>query len=132
MPGLVARGAVCATLLVLALPGWASAFGGAYLSDSSISVSHGGSAYPRVTCAPGTEGFCTGRLKISASGHGTIASVPMAIRGWDSPSVQIPLSRSALNLLIGSGGLNVKVTIRVHDTNGTWKTTTGHARMRAP
>jgi hypothetical protein len=110
----------------------ALAFGGAYLSSSSISVTHSGSAYPRVTCAQGTQGFCTGRLDFSASGHGTIASVPMAIRGNDSPTVQVPLSRGALNLLVRSGGLNVTVTIRVHDTEGAWKTTIGHARLRAP
>jgi hypothetical protein len=56
----------------------------------------------------------------------------MAIRGNDSPTVQVPLSRGALNLLVRSGGLNVTVTIRVHDTEGAWKTTIGHARLRAP
>jgi hypothetical protein len=118
--------------VALAVAAVALAFGGAYLSSSSISVTHSGSAYPRVTCAQGTQGFCTGRLDFSASGHGTIASVPMAIRGNDSPTVQVPLSRGALNLLVRSGGLNVTVTIRVHDTEGAWKTTIGHARLRAP
>lgn len=127
-----ARAAVAAALVALALPAGALAFGGAYLSSSSISVTHSGSAYPRVSCAPGTQGFCTGRLDFSASGHGTVASVPMAIRGNDSPTVQVPLSRGALNLLVRSGGLNATVTIRVHDSEGAWKTTIGHARLRTP
>jgi hypothetical protein len=69
-----------AAVVALVFPRPALAFDGASLVGSTISVTHGGSAYPRVSCAPGTDGFCTGKLKMTSS-HRTIASVPIAPRG---------------------------------------------------
>jgi hypothetical protein len=117
-----------AAAVALVFPRPALAFDGASLAGSTIPVTHGGSAYPRVSCTPGTDGFCTGKLKLTSS-HRTIASVPVAIRGNDAPSVQVPLSRSAFALVQRSGRLKVRVTIRVHDTNGDWRTTTSDAYL---
>jgi hypothetical protein len=91
-------------------------FGGAQLASpaAGIGLTFNGTAYPRVTCAGGTVGFCSGRITIRRRGQ-VIGSTPFAVRSNDAPSVEVRMRGSRAALL--RGGRSVVVTISAHDNS---------------
>lgn len=97
------------------------AFEGAKLQNprAGVGVTFNGTAYPRVFCFGGTEGFCTGTITIRR-GRSVLGSAPLAVRSGDGPSAEVPLRGSRSAIL--RGGRSITVTIRTHDNQGVYKT----------
>ncbi len=112
-----------------AAPG-ASAFGGAALTSPRVGLTWNGTAYPRVKCAGGTDGFCVGSITILRSGR-TLGSAPISIRSNDAPSVEVPLppNRGGRRGAILASGRSVTVVIRVRDLSFQTVTTRSRAYL---
>jgi hypothetical protein len=106
----------------------AFAFGGAALvrPAGGIGVTFDGTAFPRLLCAGGTNGFCTGTITIRR-GSRVLGSAPMAIRSGDGPSVAVPLKGGHSAPKHGS----VTVTTRTHDSDGNFRTVTQSSHLKA-
>jgi hypothetical protein len=109
-------------------------FRGAYLTfpGKAFPLTHTGPAFPRISCAPGTFGFCTGTVELRTVGGRMLGAAPIAISSNDNPSVRVPLSRRVRRLVVRSRRLRVRVTIRVHDTRGVWRTSRGNIYLTPP
>jgi hypothetical protein len=70
-------------------------FAGATVVAGTYELSHHGAVYPRIHCpevigAP--WGFCTGVLKVyRPGGRSPVATIPVALRGADTPSYEVLL-----------------------------------------
>jgi hypothetical protein len=99
---------------------WAAAaygfFGGARLASpaAGIGLTFNGTAYPRIACAGGTNGFCAGTVTIRRRGS-VIGRSPFAVRSNDAPSVEVRMRAGRAALL--RGGRSVTVTISSHDNS---------------
>jgi hypothetical protein len=125
---LAALAAACALLGLVAAP-QAQAFGGARLIESQVGLTFNGTAYPRLFCAGGTLGFCSGTITIRRGGR-VLGSAPLAVRSGDGPSVQVPLAGGSRTAVL-RGGRTVTVTIRTHDNMANWRSYTQVARLKA-
>jgi hypothetical protein len=107
--------ALCAVALAVSPAAWS--FGGARMlaPGAGIGLSFGGVAFPRVSCAAGTTGFCRGWVTIrQASDNRRLGRAPIAVRSFDSPSVEVRLRGSRAQIL-RHGRVPVIVTTRTHD-----------------
>src|SRR5262245_46710848 len=94
----------------------AGGFGGADLARPGIGVAWNGTAFPRVKCAGGTDGFCAGTVTI-LRGARVLGRAPFAVRSSDAPTVEVPLGprRGGRRLAILAGARAVMVVIRAED-----------------
>lgn len=122
LPGLVA-------LVALLAPASAQAvfFGGAHLTypGATFALTHGGPAFPRVSCPPRTFLWCTGTIVLRTSGGRVIGRAPIAVGGNDNPTVEVPISPAGRRLVSRTHRLRVVATIRAHDTLGQWRRSRG-------
>ncbi len=123
IPALAAAG-------VLAAAPAASAFGGAALTSPRVGLTWNGTAFPRVKCAGGTDGFCVGRITILRAGR-VLGSVPFSVRSNDAPTVEVPLppKRGGRRGVILASGRSVTVVIRARDLSYEWVTTRSRAYL---
>jgi hypothetical protein len=137
-----ARGLAALAVAVLAAGVWATsafAFSGAFLANpgAHITITNSGVAYPRLKCPGGTDGFCTGSVvlkpqtgPVSARKH-PAGKAPVALRGNDAPTVQVPISASGRRAMC-HGPVRMLVTITTHDSSGAYQTTTGTLLVSLP
>jgi hypothetical protein len=109
-------------------------FRGAYLTfpGKAFPLTHTGPAFPRVSCAPGTYGFCTGTIVLKTTGGRRIGRAPVAVGSNDNPSVQVNISAAGRRMVFRFRRLKVNVTIATHDTRGARRTTHGHIYLTPP
>lgn len=121
--------AACAAFALFAAPG-AFAFGGAALTSPRVGLAWNGTAFPRVKCAGGTDGFCVGTITILRNGR-RLGSAPISIRSNDAPSVEVPLppNHGGRRGAILASGRSVTVVIRVRDLSFQTVTTRSRAYL---
>lgn len=112
----IAAAVAAAGLAVAVAAPVADAFDGASLARMRIGVTWNGTAYPRINCAGGTDGFCMGTITIKR-GVSILGRAPFAVRSGDAPSVEVPLppTRGGRRQAILAGGRSVTVIIVAHD-----------------
>lgn len=94
-----------------------------------------GPAFVRIYC-PGEiwgdpVGYCTGTLTMTWQGR-VLSVNPMASGDYDGPSIEARLPKWFRRAVAASGPQAVRVTMRTHDGQGLWATTSGTVTIRSP
>lgn len=107
------------------------AFAGLSFVAHTVIVDHRGRALVRLRCPAGTDGFCRGRITLSAvRGHVRYGSARFRIASAKLATVPVTLSGAALRRLRPHRKLEALATAVAHDATGTLKITTSRLTLR--